>query len=104
MLHWNTVAPVLKDGLLLFMRSPIFEDFRLVGGTALSLHKGHRISVDIDLFTDIEYGKVDFGEIDKFLQNQYSYVHTSFGILPAMGRSYLVGFDRESSIKLDIYY
>lgn len=34
----------------------VFEPFRLVGGTALSLQMGHRLSVDIDLFTDAEYG------------------------------------------------
>ena len=28
-----------------------FEDFYLVGGTALALHIGHRISVDFDFFT-----------------------------------------------------
>lgn len=34
------------------MTSPLFDSFRLVGGTALSLQKGHRISIDIDLFSD----------------------------------------------------
>ena len=32
-----------------------FSQLRLVGGTALALQIGHRISIDIDLF-----GKVDF--------------------------------------------
>jgi len=104
MLYWNTVAPMLKDSLLTFMQSPVFVDFRLVGGTALSLYKGHRMSVDIDLFTDAEYGSIDFGAIDRYLQNQFPYVDTSFGLLPGMGRSYLVGSDRESNIKLDIFY
>ena len=95
---------MLKDSLLTFMQSPVFVDFRLVGGTALSLYKGHRMSVDIDLFTDAEYGSIDFGAIDRYLQNQFPYVDTSFGLLPGMGRSYLVGSDRESNIKLDIFY
>jgi hypothetical protein len=42
------------------MIADVFADFRLVGGTALSLHRGHRMSVDIDLFTDADYGSVDF--------------------------------------------
>jgi hypothetical protein len=104
MLYWNTVTPILKDSLLIFMQSKAFMDFRLVGGTALSLYKGHRMSVDIDLFTDVKYDSVDFGEIDKFLQERFSYVDTSFGILPGMGRSYLVGSDRENNIKLDVFY
>ena len=37
---------VLKD----LMKVPSLESFRLVGGTALSLQLGHRISEDIDLF------------------------------------------------------
>ncbi len=45
------------------MEAEIFKDFRLVGGTALSLKIGHRISVDIDLFSDAEYGTIDFDAI-----------------------------------------
>lgn len=33
------------------MLDPAFDDFYLVGGTALALQIGHRISIDIDLFT-----------------------------------------------------
>jgi len=104
MLYWNTVTPILKDSLLLFAQSEAFIDFRLVGGTALSLYKGHRMSVDIDLFTDLQYGRADFDAIDMFLKEKFSYVDASFGILPGMGRSYLVGTDRENNIKLDIFY
>lgn len=32
------------------MKSEIFSDFILVGGTALALHIGHRNSIDIDMF------------------------------------------------------
>ncbi|HVU54265.1 MAG TPA: nucleotidyl transferase AbiEii/AbiGii toxin family protein [Puia sp.] len=104
MLYWNTVTPILKNSLLLFMKSQAFIEFRLVGGTALSLYKGHRVSVDIDLFTDAEYGSVDFDAIDRYLQKQFPYVDSSFGLLPGMGRSYLVGSDRENNIKLDVFY
>jgi len=31
------------------------ESFNLVGGTTLSLKVGHRKSVDIDLFTDVDF-------------------------------------------------
>ncbi|WP_197051678.1 nucleotidyl transferase AbiEii/AbiGii toxin family protein [Salegentibacter sp. Hel_I_6] len=31
-----------------------------MGGTALSLQIGHRESIDIDLFSDAEYGAIDF--------------------------------------------
>lgn len=104
MLYWNTVTPTLKDSLLLFMESQAFTDFRLVGGTALSLYRGHRMSVDIDLFTDAEYGSIDFDAIDGYLQKRFSYVDTSFGILPGMGRSYVVGSGSEDHVKLDVFY
>ena len=65
-LHWNTVSSLLKSGLLKFMAEPLFNPFRLVGGTSLSLKRGHRISIDIDLFTDEEYKSIDFDQIDEY--------------------------------------
>jgi hypothetical protein len=47
-LFWNTVDPTLRAVLADTMIEPLFEPFRLVGGTALSLQLGHRKSVDID--------------------------------------------------------
>lgn len=55
-LHYNTVNTELLRILRILMTAEEFKDFRLVGGTALSLYRGHRQSVDIDLFTDDEYG------------------------------------------------
>lgn len=37
------------------MNEPALENFRLAGGTALALQKGHRHSDDLDLFTDQEF-------------------------------------------------
>jgi len=34
------------------MESDLLKDYRMVGGTALSLYRGHRRSDDIDLFVD----------------------------------------------------
>jgi len=82
----------------------LFTPFRLVGGTALSLQLGHRLSVDIDLFTDAEYGSIDLDTIDAYLREVYSYVSEPVSVLPGMGRSYSIGADRSSSLKLDIYY
>lgn len=55
-LHYETVSPLLKETLQKLVNSPIFKDFTLIGGTCLSLQLGHRRSIDIDLFTDIDYG------------------------------------------------
>ncbi|WP_243854671.1 nucleotidyl transferase AbiEii/AbiGii toxin family protein [Flavobacterium sp. 270] len=86
------------------MNAVEFKNFRLVGGTALSLQLGHRLSVDIDLFTDDDYGTVDFDAIEKYLHNNFNYVDTGFGGLPGMGKSYIVGTDNENTVKLDVYY
>ncbi len=52
MLYKETVEPSTLGLLIELMNLPELQQFRLVGGTALSLLLGHRKSIDIDLFTD----------------------------------------------------
>lgn len=54
MLQTETVVPELMELLKKIMSENIFSDFNLVGGTALALQIGHRNSVDIDLFGNVE--------------------------------------------------
>lgn len=104
MLYYNTVTNLLKDSLTTLMNSSVLEPFWLVGGTALSLQIGHRVSVDIDLFTDAPYGSIDFVKIDEFIDNTFPF-HDHFSDLnPAMGKSYSIGTDRNNVIKLDVFY
>lgn len=102
-LFYNTVTPLLKSVLISLMETKTFDSYRLVGGTALSLQLGHRISIDIDLFSDIEYGTVDFYEIEHFLKKNFKYTDY-LDVPPAIGKSYLIGEDRENTIKLDVFY
>lgn len=104
MLHYHTVNPLLKESLFLFMKADEFDDLRLVGGTSLSLQIGHRESVDIDLFTDTPYGTLDFNSIDAYLENQFPYVDYIRDLFPGMGKSYLIGQDRNNAIKLDVFH
>lgn len=62
-LCYNTVTPLLREILDKLMRAPELSLFRLVGGTSLSLRLGHRESVDIDLFTEQDYGTIDWRAI-----------------------------------------
>lgn len=55
MLQYSTVEPQALDVLRELMRIPELESFFLVGGTALSLRYGHRKSVDLDLFSTIDF-------------------------------------------------
>ena len=104
MLHYNTITKLLHSILADLMSADVFKDFRLVGGTALSLHRGHRMSVDIDLFTDAEYGSVDFDAIDTFLRSNYSYVDTNNYDVIGMGKCYFIGDNQLNCIKLDLFY
>jgi len=104
MLYWKTVTDALKEALIKLMQAQELQEFRLVGGTALSLYWGHRMSVDIDLFTDAPYGNIDFDAIEHFLKNNFGYVQGDFGGNAGLGKSYLIGADEEFTIKLDVYY
>lgn len=103
-LYYNTVTTLLLKVLKTLMAAKEFNPFRLVGGTALSLYRGHRESVDIDLFTDAKYGSIDFEVIDTFLRSTYPYVDTNSYNVIGMGKSYYVGQNKDECIKLDIFY
>ena len=59
MLHLKTVEPYTFSVLKQLMEIPELQDFSLVGGTALSLLYGHRMSVDLDLFSNKPFENVD---------------------------------------------
>jgi Nucleotidyl transferase AbiEii toxin, Type IV TA system len=52
MLHFKTVEPHTLSVLRQVMEMPVLQNFSLVVGTALSLLYGHRMSVDLDLFSN----------------------------------------------------
>ncbi len=58
MLHLKTVEPHNFSLLEQLMQIPELQDFSLVGGTALSLLYGHRISVDLDLFSNKPFDNI----------------------------------------------
>ncbi|REG98455.1 nucleotidyl transferase AbiEii/AbiGii toxin family protein [Flavobacterium aquicola] len=103
-LYWDTVSPLLKEILIDLMQEELFSPFRLVGGTALSLQIGHRMSVDIDLFTDADYGSIDFEKIKIFLKNKYDFYSTSPVEIIAFGTYFKIGYSKANCIKLDLYY
>jgi len=59
MLQKQAVKPELLELLEQLMLVDEFTHFNLVGGTALALYEGHRLSVDIDMFgrSDIDTDK-----------------------------------------------
>ena len=55
MLHFETVEPDTLRLLRKLMDAPCLAGFSLVGGTCLSLRHGHRMSVDLDLFSVLQF-------------------------------------------------
>lgn len=55
MLHLEAIEPHALELLKRLQRLPALADTRLVGGTALALQLGHRVSVDLDVFGRWDY-------------------------------------------------
>lgn len=103
-LYLNTVSDLLWSALKQLMLIEEFNSFRIVGGTSLSLQLGHRESIDIDLFTDAEYGSIDFSTLEAKLIEIFPYVDTSSVELVGMGKSYFIGNNKNELVKLDLFY
>ena len=103
-LKYQTVTPLLKKVLTQLMSNDLFHPFQLVGGTSLSLQLGHRISDDIDLFTDYEYDSIDFRVIQDLLRTQFAYCNGDCGEIVGFGCSYIIGDSVDDSVKLDLFY
>ncbi len=99
------VSPLLLDILSAIMNDPMFSSFRLVGGTNLALRYKHRESVDIDLFTDAEYGSLNFKSYENWFKSHYPYVESSdTSSKIGMGRMYYVGYNKDEAVKVDLIY
>jgi Nucleotidyl transferase AbiEii toxin, Type IV TA system len=59
MLQTRTVEPGTLGLLKSLMSKPYIDPFFLVGGTALALQMGHRMSIDLDLFCLTDFDKED---------------------------------------------
>ncbi len=70
MLHTETVSPKTLELLKRIMQDTVFSRFLLVGGTALSLQLGHRISIDLDLFCNESF---DENKLTDYLRTEYNF-------------------------------
>ena len=104
-LHYETVSDALLKYLQKMMKSEVFKDFRLVGGTALSLQRGHRRSIDIDLFTDVEYGAMPISDIKEFFEKEFP-VHDGTDSLTesALGYHIRISDGIGPIVKVDLFY
>lgn len=70
MLYFETVEPGTLSLLREVMSISALADFHLVGGTALALQYGHRVSIDLDLFNSRPF---DNDEVMQVLQENFSH-------------------------------
>jgi predicted nucleotidyltransferase len=103
-LHVETVSVTLWGILRQLMNMEQLLPFRLVGGTALSLQLGHRMSADIDLFTDADYRSIDFDTIDKILQDEFPFVEILYAGNDSFGKTYYIGKSKDDVVKVDMFY
>lgn len=73
MLHTEVLEPGTLGILKAVLDCDTFDSFNLVGGTALALQFGHRLSIDLDFFTsspfDKELAKAELIEIGDWITN-----------------------------------
>ena len=82
MLQTQTLAPTTLQLLKRLMQDNELRSFRLVGGTALALQLGHRISVDLDLFCNQPFDEQllrEYMEREYGLQTDYMSRYTLKG-------------------------
>ena len=70
MLHTETVARSTLELLKMLESESVMSNFNLAGGTSLALYLGHRISVDLNLFTPESF---DAGKLEIFLRDKYGF-------------------------------
>jgi predicted nucleotidyltransferase component of viral defense system len=63
MLSYKTIEPHTLELLKKLSQEPFLAKTRLVGGTALALQYGHRMSIDLDFFGEIEEDNTTIREI-----------------------------------------
>jgi hypothetical protein len=73
MLYKETVTEEMWELLQRLMKDEKLKEYILVGGTALALRLGHRLSIDIDLFTTKAF---DSKMMLKYLQDTYGVQET----------------------------
>ena len=71
MLHTQTIERKTLELLKALMLDPQLGQFALVGGTALALYMGHRLSIDIDLFSPEPF---DAPQMAKYMIDRYGFL------------------------------
>lgn len=87
------------------MLLPSLKDFVLVGDTNLALQRGHRQSIDIDLFSDVDISKIQLKSIADELKSSFA-VCRGLEVLSEVEIGYhlFIGDNDDEMIKLDLWF
>lgn len=92
MLHTQTVSGTTLELLKALMKIPVLQQFGLVGGTNLSLRYGHRLSIDLDLFTNETFNP----------EQVYNQLETDFSNIVLASQSETMLFLYINEVKIDM--
>jgi hypothetical protein len=70
MLQKEAIDPVALELLKSLQADPMLDQFYLAGGSGLALHLGHRLSIDLDMFSIVPF---DNGIYMEFLKDKYKF-------------------------------
>ena len=93
MLQTGTVAKSTLGLLKSLQKESLLASFRLVGGTALSLQIGHRVSEDLDLFSTELFDNM---QVQTLLIEKYGFIPS------VIETNTLIGF--VDGVKIDVVY
>jgi len=96
MLYKETTTPFLFETLKNLMQWQELLDFRLVGGTGLSLQLGHRQSIDIDMFNDKDFSVSDLSRIIRKKMPECEIRTLTFGL------TIYISIPDSKSLKIDL--
>lgn len=103
-LFYQTVASDLVSALKKLMLLPSLQDFVLVGGTNLALQRGHRLSIDIDLFTDIDYHLINRKAIATEIAEAFPFCDGLYALNEcSVGYHLFIGNSEDEILKLDLW-
>lgn len=104
-LCYQTVSPSLVNVLKRLMSMPSLKDFVLVGGTNLALQRGHRQSIDIDLFSDKDIKDINLDNIATDLASSFK-IHIGLEALKneEVGYHLFIGDTENELLKIDLWF
>ena len=103
-LHTHTISRLLHQSLTEMMKSQPLQSFRLGDGTALSLQLGHRMSNEIDLYTDAPFKESDFERIKTYITATFGHGEHHQYEAKGTGTSFFVYNMNRDYVKVDLYY